>query len=205
MEQGPFGFPPGFTPHRYQRRMPRAETGHEHWPGTTQPTSVGLPTASPLAYSDIVSQTSATTTGTPSPWGSRPVGDPAVRLRCTYRARRRPPTHPLNRPRWTAPRATKVVRAHGFMPGHGTSPVTGVVPTDAHFHRWGLDFKQSSCWPYRAGLAAPRPGRLQTATASLTCCCPLELSPPGKSGDPRTSLRVPPDCVGDTTRIIHGG
>jgi hypothetical protein len=146
--------------------------------------------------------TSATTTGTPSPWGSRPVGDPAVRLRCTYRARRRPPTHPLNRPHWTAPRATEVIRAHGFMPGHGTSPVTGVVPTDAHFHRWGLGFKQSSYWPYRAGLAAPRPERLQTATASLTCCCPLQLSPPGKSGDPRTSLRVPPDCVGDTTKRL---
>jgi hypothetical protein len=27
---------------------------------------------------------------------------------------------------------------------------------------------------------------------SLTCCCPLQLSPPGKSGDPETSLRVPP-------------
>jgi hypothetical protein len=57
-----------------------------------------------------------TTTGTPSPWGSRPVGDPVVRLRCTYRARRRPPTHPLDPPRWRAPRATEVARSHGSCP-----------------------------------------------------------------------------------------
>src|SRR5262249_21576936 len=42
-------------------------------------------------------------------------------------------------------------------------------------------------WPYRAGLAAPRPGRLQTAAASLACSCPRQVSPPGKPGDPGTS------------------
>src|SRR4249920_4104059 len=57
-----------------------------------------------------------TTIGAPSPWSSRPLGDPAVRLRCTYRTRRRPPTHPLDRPRWTAPRATEVARSHGSCP-----------------------------------------------------------------------------------------
>jgi hypothetical protein len=30
------------------------------------------------------------------------------------------------------------------MPEHGAPSVTGVVPTDAHFHRWGLGIKQSS-------------------------------------------------------------
>ena len=54
--------------------------------------------------------------GTPSPWGSRPVGDPVVRLRRTYRARLRPPIHPLDRPRWTALRATEVARSHGSCP-----------------------------------------------------------------------------------------
>src|SRR5436853_1997290 len=57
-----------------------------------------------------------TTVGTPSPWGSRPVDDPVVRLRCTYRARRRPPTHPLNPPRWRTPHATEVARSHGSCP-----------------------------------------------------------------------------------------
>jgi hypothetical protein len=54
--------------------------------------------------------------GHSSPWGSRPVGDPAVRLRCTSRARRRPPTHPLDPPRWRALRATEVARSHGSCP-----------------------------------------------------------------------------------------
>jgi hypothetical protein len=30
------------------------------------------------------------------------------------------------------------------MPVHGVTSVSGVIPMDAHFHRWGLDFKQSS-------------------------------------------------------------
>ena len=41
-------------------------------------------------------------------------------------------------------------------------------------------------WPYRAGLAARRPERLQTTTASLACSCPLALSRPGRPGDPGT-------------------
>ena len=65
--------------------------------------------------------------GHSSPWGSRPVGDPAVRLRCTYRARRRPPTHPLNPPRWRTPHVTEVARSHGFMTRHGMSSVTGII------------------------------------------------------------------------------
>jgi len=57
-------------------------------------------------------------------------------------------------------------------------------------------------WPYRAGLAAHRPGRLQAATASLACSCPLRVSRPGKPGDPGTLLRVPPNCVRDTTKRL---
>src|SRR6266699_2922414 len=33
--------------------------------------------------------------GSPYPWAFRPVGHPAFRHICTYRARRRPPTRPL--------------------------------------------------------------------------------------------------------------
>jgi hypothetical protein len=82
--------------------------------------------------------------GHSSPWGSRPVGDPAVRLRCTYRARRRPPTHPLHPPHWRAPRATEVARSHGSCPGMARRRLQASFPVDAHFHRWGLGFRQSS-------------------------------------------------------------
>src|SRR5262249_3088164 len=65
--------------------------------------------------------------GHSSPWGSHPVGDPAVRLRCTCRARRRPPTHPLPPPHWRTPHATEVAWSHGFMARHGMSSVTGII------------------------------------------------------------------------------
>jgi len=36
----------------------------------------------------------------------------------------------------------------------------------------------------------------------MACCGPLHLSAPGEPSSPRTSLRVPPDFVGDTTRRL---
>lgn len=30
------------------------------------------------------------------------------------------------------------------MPGHDAPPVSGVIPADVEFHRWGLDFRQFS-------------------------------------------------------------
>jgi hypothetical protein len=53
--------------------------------------------------------------------------------------------------------------------------------------------------PYHTGLAGRHLQRLPESPASLACCCPLRLSPSGKPDDPRTFLRVPPDCVRDTT------
>src|SRR3954451_9997977 len=76
--------------------------------------------------------TPATTTGTPSPWGSRPVGDPVVRLRCTYRARRRPPTHLLGHPRWAVSVAVEAAR-----PGQPW-PSTARRRYQASFRRVGL-------------------------------------------------------------------
>ena len=55
--------------------------------------------------------------GTPSPWGSRPVGDPVVRPRCTCRARRRPPTHLLAGPRWAVSIAVEAARPGQPRPG----------------------------------------------------------------------------------------
>src|SRR6185295_13570497 len=57
-------------------------------------------------------------------------------------------------------------------------------------------------WPYRAGLAARHPGRLQTTTASLACSGPLALSRSGEPGDPGTLLQVPPNCIRDATKRL---
>jgi hypothetical protein len=93
--------------------------------------------------------------GHSSPWGSRPVGDPAVRLRCTSRARRRPPTHPLTPPRWRTLRATEVARSHGSCPSMARHRLQASFPADAHFHRWGLGFRQSSFGPIMRILRYP--------------------------------------------------
>jgi hypothetical protein len=68
----------------------------------------------------------------------------------------------------------------------------------------GIQAKQLS--PYHAGLAGRHLQRLPVAPAFLACCCPLGLSPSGEPDDPRTFLRVPPDCVRDSTprSAAHG-
>jgi hypothetical protein len=43
---------------------------------------------------------------------------------------------------------------------------------------------RGAIWPYRAGPATRRPGRLGTPAASMACCGPLRVSPPGKPSDP---------------------
>ncbi len=45
----------------------------------------------------------------------------------------------------------------------------------------------------------PTPG---LTIALLACCCSFHLSDPGKPLDPRTLLRVPPGCTGDTTERL---
>src|SRR5206468_3843936 len=124
------------------------------------------------------------------------------RLRCTSRARRRPPTHLLDRPHWAALRALEVAPASRFTAGARRGIGSRRHADGCALSPLEIGLQAIQPWPYRAGLAAPRPRRLQTATASLTCSCPLGLSPLGKSGDPKTSLRVPPDCIGDTTKRL---
>src|SRR3954469_10730901 len=77
--------------------------------------------------------------------------------------------------------------------------VTDAVAASVRLHRWGLGFRQSSFSPYRAGLAGRHLQRLPVAPAFLACSFPLQLSLSGKPDDPGTFLRVPPDCVRDST------
>src|SRR5437868_15139652 len=63
----------------------------------------------------------------------------------------------------------------------------------------GIGIQAMQLSPYHAGLAGRHLQRLPVAPAFLACCCPLRLSPLGEPDDPRTFLRVPPDCVRDST------
>src|SRR5260370_188216 len=117
--------------------------------------------------------------------GLAPAGDPAVRPRRTCRARHRPPTHLLNRPRWAAPRVTEAAPAHGFMPGPDAAPVPGVIPEGAHIHHWRLGFKQSSLGHITRVLRHP----------------PLDASnPPPLSYHPLVPFTFPPRVAGTRAR-----
>src|SRR5206468_4822516 len=124
------------------------------------------------------------------------------RLRCTSRARRRPPTHLLDRPHWAALRALEVAPASRFTAGARRGIGSRRHADGCALSPLEIGLQAIQPWPYRAGLAARRPGRLQTATASLACSCPLAVSRPGRPGDPGTFLRVPPNCIGDTTKRL---
>jgi hypothetical protein len=69
-------------------------------------------------------------------------------------------------------------------------------------HRLEIGIQAIQLSPYHAGPAAPRFIRLNTTAAFLACYCSLHLSDPGKPSDPETTLQVPPNCVGNTTRRL---
>jgi hypothetical protein len=88
------------------------------------------------------------------------------------------------------------------MPSQDAAPVSGVFPADGELHLLEIGIQTIKLSPYHAGPAAHRLRRLSATTAFLTCCCPLHLSDPDKPSDPGTSLRVPPDCAGNTTQRL---
>jgi hypothetical protein len=63
----------------------------------------------------------------------------------------------------------------------------------------GIGIQAIQLSPSHTGLAGRHLQRLPGSPAFLACCCPLRLSPSGKPDDPGTFLRVPPDCVRDST------
>src|SRR3954468_14801784 len=87
-------------------------------------------------------------------------------------------------------------------PSQGAASVSDVFPTDGALHRLGIRIQAIQLSPYHAGPSTHRLIRLSAAAGFLTCSCPLHLSDPGKSSDPGTFLRVPPNFIGDTTRRL---
>ncbi len=145
--------------------------------------------------------------GTPSPWGSRPVGDPAGRLRRTSRARRWPPTHLLDHPRGAAPGALEVASASRVLPAHDAASVSDVIPRGAPSHHWTL-----GCTPSRLGHlarvlppaaldASSRPLGAWPALVPSRCRVQLSQLTPERSsrflptalGLPRSASRRTPD------------
>jgi len=138
--------------------------------------------------------TPPTPTGTPSPSGSRPVGDPTFRRCWTYRARRRRLTHPLESVRYRSAARRRVRPAKAVRAGPGSTAIRrcggecAVPPLEIEVQAMRLS-------PYRTGLAGRHRQRLRVSPASLTCSCPLQLSPSGESDGPEVSLRTSPGCT----------
>src|SRR5687768_3486573 len=82
------------------------------------------------------------------------------------------------------------------------TPVSGIFPVDDTLRQLEIRIQAIQLWPYHAGPATRRSQCLDTAMTSMACCCPLHLSDPGKPSEPGTSLQVPPNRVGDTTRRL---
>ena len=82
------------------------------------------------------------TVRTPSPWASRPVGDPMFHSGGTYRARRRCPMHDLEYPHWASPIVQDVPRAKPVPVAHNGVGVQTCYRRVCSFHRWSLGFGQ---------------------------------------------------------------
>ena len=88
------------------------------------------------------------------------------------------------------------------MPGHGAGVGYRRYSDGASLSLWGLGFKQSSLGHIVRALRHGALNASEAPTAFPACSGPLPLSRSGKPGDPGTSLQVPPDCVGDTTKRL---
>jgi len=88
-----------------------------------------------------------TTTETPWPWGSRPLGHPTFRWCWTYRAWRRRPIHPLQWSRSSSPDRSEVAGRESLTIRPRWRCVVDAVAAGVRFHRWGLGFRQCSFHP----------------------------------------------------------
>ncbi len=118
----------------------------------------------------VTASLARTTMGPPSPSSSRKEGDPAFRHPCTYRARRRSPTHPLVPVPLTVIHAAEVAiirRPYDSTAWHRSSR------WEATYSIRELGFNQ-----FRLNHIA---WVLQRFVATLTACsCPFRLSISGK-------------------------
>src|SRR5215472_3238770 len=88
------------------------------------------------------------------------------------------------------------------MPGHDTAPVPGVVPAGAHSHRWRLGFKQSSLGHIARASRHPVLDASRRPSLPWHALVPLRFPLQVNQATQEHLLRVPPNCVGDTTKRL---
>ena len=147
-----------------------------------------------------------TITGTPSPWGSPPVGDPAFRARTTFRTvvgalfvtlRLATPTQSPGACReWKSKIRSHRIRRRLSLTITGTIGRKPSCPT-CLIAVWSLGFMQFSFHHAVRVLAGMPLGWFQSIPPSRTCYFPLSLSPSGWFDDPEVSRSTSPGCLGD--------
>lgn len=147
-----------------------------------------------------------TTTGTPSPWGSPPVGDPAFRARTTSRTVAGALFVTLRSVRPTqSPGACREWKSKipSHRVGRRLSPTTmGTIGRQPScpiclIAVWSLGFMQSS-FHHAVRVSTGLPfGWFPGIPPSRTCYFPPWLSPSGGFDDPEVSRSTPPECLGD--------
>ncbi len=96
------------------------------------------------------------------------------------RERRRLPTHTLERTRCSSSAHRRVPRRERRSRGIRRHRRSDVLPVGVRFHPWVLGFKQSS-FSLIAQVSRSSAVHVFRAFSALpTCCCPLDLSAPGK-------------------------
>jgi hypothetical protein len=143
-----------------------------------------------------------TTTGTPSPWGSHPLGDPTFRARTTFRTvvgalfvtlRLVTPTQsPGACGEWKSKIRSHRIRRRlspSIVGTIGRKPSCPTCPIAV----WSLGFMQSS-FHHAVRVSAGMPfGWFPSIPPSRTCYFPLELSPSGGFDDPEVSRSTSPE------------
>ena len=80
----------------------------------------------------------------PSPWSSRAVGDPVVRRHHTFEAEVGAPLIPLLDHTGQCPSLRRYIDLTVHADAQAGDGYQTLLPPSAHFHYWGLGFKQCS-------------------------------------------------------------
>jgi len=160
---------------------------------TVHPTTCRASPCERLSRSPWCDVTRTTTITTPSPWGSRPVGNPVFRHRGTYQERRRLPTHILECTHCASSIRTGRTTSESLTRGFRRHRRSDVLPKSVRFRHWTLGFRQSSFSPIAQALQSnsvhvfrcpllyrhavvPSPFRVQVSRSPRSHC--PELRPP---------------------------
>jgi len=149
------------------------------------PFPVHMPPTCPPSPRDGLSPP-PTTTRTPSPSGSRPVGPPVSVTDACARAASVPPACPCMRSCRIVP-WTEGTTDDSYMRGSHWRRSAAALPTSVRLPPLVSVMQAVSLSPYRPGVAERHQTRLRVSSAFPTCACPFALLGSGESCTSKSS------------------